>query len=602
MRAAWRAGGQADAAQGGRQAQGLGVGGAVGSGAAARRCRRRVSMLHPSALQSPAPGSASPFLIALEVRAAAAGGPGPSAASIASRGGSPAPADGRSQATALRQQRVSTAARLQALIARANRIASATTTSSGRGSAASSCSGATGGGGRRPASALQQRRAPVLTEAQRAASAMAMRQQLRSAAQHGAVAAAGGRPAPQAGSRLGRPPGNHAQPAATASLRTGSRAAASVDPPAAPTPRAAAAAADRRAPLPRPSSAAAGQAPTRQLPALPASRPPSRMQQYGGSQPHSSSRAVTPERGPSGQAFQGQLSAQALPPTRPCSAAPRVPLLHSTSLGSSGSAAQRAEADASELFAVMLEAHRHCLQQQQQPAAAAEPQERLRHQLEQACSAAELQAAACDIAAWLAPQLHPRAAELLHQLVAALRASSSSSSSGGGEGGQRPLAGHASGASSALAPAMPSGSLRLHQLFQQCGQLRGEKAALERLNAELSSQVRQADPAASSLAVAPALQCMQQLEGPCWRGWAPAAQAAARRPPSAAFGLCRHAPLHLAPIVLQVAAYQEQLAGLHLRVDNLLRERQRLQEEAAEQVRGRAPRGLRRVRGGVGVG
>lgn len=43
---------------------------------------------------------------------------------------------------------------------------------------------------------------------------------------------------------------------------------------------------------------------------------------------------------------------------------------------------------------------------------------------------------------------------------------------------------------------------------------------------------------------------------------------------------------------MQVAAYQEQLAGLHLRVDNLRRERQRLQEEAAEQVRRRAAQGL----------
>lgn len=36
----------------------------------------------------------------------------------------------------------------------------------------------------------------------------------------------------------------------------------------------------------------------------------------------------------------------------------------------------------------------------------------------------------------------------------------------------------------------------------------------------------------------------------------------------------------------QVAAYQDQLASLHLRVDNLLHERRRLQEEAAEQARG----------------
>ena len=38
-----------------------------------------------------------------------------------------------------------------------------------------------------------------------------------------------------------------------------------------------------------------------------------------------------------------------------------------------------------------------------------------------------------------------------------------------------------------------------------------------------------------------------------------------------------------APTV-QVQAYQQQLAALHLRVDNLLLERQRLQEEAAEQA------------------
>ena len=49
-------------------------------------------------------------------------------------------------------------------------------------------------------------------------------------------------------------------------------------------------------------------------------------------------------------------------------------------------------------------------------------------------------------------------------------------------------------------------------------------------------------------------------------------------------GPCLSRTLPPAAPPTQVQAYQQQLAALHLRVDNLLLERQRLQEEAAEQA------------------
>ena len=119
-----------------------------------------------------------------------------------------------------------------------------------------------------------------------------------------------------------------------------------------------------------------------------------------------------------------------------------------------------------------------------------------------AAAGPELHAAAGATVTWLAAQLQaPAAAALLHQLVEALQ-----------------------GSAGALATALPSlaaDGLRPDQMCLQCGQLRGQQAALQRLLEEASGQVQ---------------------------------------------------------------GYQAQLTQLHLRIDNLLLDRRRLKEEAAEQV------------------
>lgn len=154
------------------------------------------------------------------------------------------------------------------------------------------------------------------------------------------------------------------------------------------------------------------------------------------------------------------------------------------SLGSGTGGAAKAAADAAELFAVTREACSHPTPPQQ-PAADQQVLQ-LTQQLAQARDPGELQAAASSAAAWLAQQGPHPAAQLLVQLVAALQGGSSGTD---GAQQQQPST-HTSGtASPALVVVVLGGSLRPHQLFQQCGQLRGEKAALERLNAELSSQV-----------------------------------------------------------------------------------------------------------------
>ena len=455
-------------------------------------------------LQSPAPRSASPFLMALEGRAAAGRPPAaaPATAAAAPHSSSMHDAGGRTglgtQAAARRQHQVSTAARLQALIARANRVASG---SSGDRGASSSTPA------RRPASALQQRRPPVLTEGQRAASAMALREQLHAEERrHGAGTAApsANHAQQRAGSRLGRLPGVPLPQAAASAKLRGGTAAAAVSPAAAgvvAAPRAGPGVAEGRlTPPPRPSSAAAPRQPAaaQQLPALALGRPPSRMQHYKATPQHRNTPAPAPG-GASSQSLQQQQQQrqQAMAPLRPLSAAPKavaVPLRRSMSLGSSGCSSSdsgTAAADVAELLAVTREAASHSLAQQQ--AATVEQQAlQLAQQLAQACEPAELQAAANSATSWLAAQLPQPAAQLLTQLAAALLAACSSSSSAAGGSPPQPAVRPSGPTTPGLPASALAGSLRPHQLFQQCGQLRGEKAALERLNGELSSQVGRA--------------------------------------------------------------------------------------------------------------
>ena len=393
--------------------------------------------------------SPSPYLAALESRLGAV-----EAGSLA--------ADRGGRASALGQHRAATAARLQALIARAHHVAtggrSGTTRSSGSSSSSvagqSSGSGGSSGGGaasRRSASALDHRRpaARPVTEQQRAASAMAMREQLHREA--GAHAAGRGRAVQQrAPSVLGR----HAP-----------------EPSAAPPAMAAAAAAGQRGTASRQLAPAAQ--PPSQLPTL--QRPPSRLHNRCPSPSVSAAGDSPPAADVPSQAR------QALPPVRPSSAAhgsAKPPLIRSLSLCSGkssmvGRAAAVAAADAAALFAAT--------QAVRQLASAAEGEReaaRLGQALAQAPAGSERQAAVEAAAGWLAAQLPAPAAALLQQLVAALLAGA-----GGGSGSS----GAAPGSSSSP---LLAGSQRPHQLFSQCNQLRGEKAALERLNADLSEQVR----------------------------------------------------------------------------------------------------------------
>ena len=319
-------------------------------------------------------------------------------------------------------------------------------------------------------------------------------------------------------------------------------------------------------PPPRPSSPALHQ----QLPALPIGRPPSRLQHYpadgrlpapwhqaeaaagegAGAQP----RPATEQQAQA----QAQAQGQSPPQARGLSAGRAVLRSKSMCVNSFGgassaaaAAAATAAADAAALYAITSEARQQQQQQQQQQqaeAAAAQQAPQLKDRLARAAAGAELQAAAEGAAAWLAQQLSARAADLLHQLAAVLGISAlgarapagdaaghepsagCAAGSSGGEGGEgaAPAAAKAAAAAAAAAAGAPGAApataaaaagQRPHQLFQQCSQLRGEKASLERLNGELSAQVR---------------------------------------------------------------AHQGQLASLHLRLDNLLLERQRMQEEAAE--------------------
>lgn len=186
-------------------------------------------------------------------------------------------------------------------------------------------------------------------------------------------------------------------------------------------------------------------------------------------------------------------------PARPLCAGPRAAaasLRRSISLGSgaSGSGLDSATADGAQLCAVTQEACSHSTAQLQPPAAAEQRATQLAQQLAQVSEPAELQAAASSATSWLAQQLPLPAAQLLMQLVAALQASSSggSGTAAGPQQQQQQLQPPAQAIATpapALAAPVLAGSLRPHQLFHQCGQLRGEKAALERLNGELSSQV-----------------------------------------------------------------------------------------------------------------
>ena len=507
MSNARRSGGQSSLSQGGRQ-----VGGAQRGGPAGRRRARLppgglMTLLSSGSiitLQSPAPRSASPFLMALEGRAAAGRPPAaaPATAAAALHSSSMHDAGCRTQAAARRHHQVSTAARLQALIARANRIASGS--SGDRGVSGSAPA-------RRPASALQQRRPPVLTDGQRAASAMALREQLHAEErQHGAGTAAPSTNHAQqrAGSRLGRLPRVPLpQAAASAKLRSGTTFAAVV--PAAAgvvaAPRAGPGVAEGRlTPPPRPGSAAASRQPPapQQLPALALGRPPSRMQHYNATPQHRNTPATAPSSGASSQTLQQQQQQQqrrqqqqAMASLRPPSAAPKavaVPLRRSVSLGSGGgsSASGTAAADVAELLAVTREACSHSVVHQR--AAALEQQAlQLVQQLAQACEPGELQAAADSATSWLAAQLPQPAAQLLTQLAAVLLAAGSSSSAAAGSPPQ-PAVRPSGPATPGLPSSALAGSLRPHLLFQQCVQLRAEKAALERLNGELSSQVGRA--------------------------------------------------------------------------------------------------------------
>ena len=110
--------------------------------------------------------------------------------------------------------------------------------------------------------------------------------------------------------------------------------------------------------------------------------------------------------------------------------------------------------------------------------------DQLGQQLTQGAAGPELQVAAESAAAWLAQQLQPPAAELLCQLVAVTLAAGTTATSTSSSGCP---AANTAAAAGVVQPA--GGSQRPHQLFQQCNLLRGEKAALERLNSDLRSQV-----------------------------------------------------------------------------------------------------------------
>lgn len=344
---------------------------------------------------------------------------------------------------------------------------------------------------RRAASALLHRRPDqeqVGAERQRAASATAMREQLRREARHEGGQRAAAAPGPAAPTAASHAPaaGGGRQP--WAGSRAGSRLGANKPWPPPPPPA---------APRARPGSAAVWAlgvrpppAAPQQLPALHEGRPPSRMERYAGERDRSAQLAAGAEPKAARRGSAGTVP-QALPPVRPFSAKPAP--AGSGCLGSSRGAAvspagqSAAQADIAALFAVAREAHGEAPQaprQHQDAEGTAEQQAtQLQQRLVGVTDGPERQAAAEDTAAWIAGQLQSHAADLFRNLLTALAAGASAT--GASAGGDAAPAGSASAPPSATLP----GSQRPHQLFQQCSQLRGEKAALERLNADLSSQV-----------------------------------------------------------------------------------------------------------------
>jgi hypothetical protein len=159
--------------------------------------------------------------------------------------------------------------------------------------------------------------------------------------------------------------------------------------------------------------------------------------------------------------------------------------------------------------------------QPQQRLAVSQQAAQLRDKLRQGLATPELQDAAASAAAWLGQQVPAPAAELLQQLIAALGTlgQTGASKSRSCSAAVGPNAAVDTAVGTPAAPA-PGADERVSHLRQQCSSLEQEKAQLAQRNAELNAQV---------------------------------------------------------------SAQQDQLASLHLRLDNLLLERQRLREDAAEQ-------------------
>ncbi|KAL4857455.1 hypothetical protein ACK3TF_002324 [Chlorella vulgaris] len=157
----------------------------------------------------------------------------------------------------------------------------------------------------------------------------------------------------------------------------------------------------------------------------------------------------------------------------------------------------------------------------QQRLAVSQQAAQLRDKLRQGLATPELQDAAASAAAWLGQQVPAPAAELLQQLMAALGTlgQTGASESRSCSSAVGPNAAADTAVGTPAAPA-PGAVERVSHLRQQCSSLGQEKAQLAHRNAEL---------------------------------------------------------------IAQVSAQQDQLASLHLRLDNLLLERQRLREDAAEQ-------------------
>lgn len=481
-------------------------------------CTKPILLHRFMKMQTEVPRCASPYLSALENR-----GTCNPAVTVPMRGSvPPSPA----AHAALGQRSAATAARLQVLITRANNV----TSTAGRLASAGSPGGANGHPVRRPASAIQQHRRPARMEQQRSASAMALRAQAHAAApipvqaasnqqqQHmqgipscgqpaappgqAAAGSAASLPKPErAGSRLGRLP--------TAGL-AGEQAAGGITP-----------LLSQQALLgPRPGSdgllgARHPASPAQQHAALPpllaaeeASRPPSRLQHYGAARASAGSTA-------------GRRRPQ-LPPVRPFSAS-RPTAAKSTPFCSPSAKVGLASGGAVPAGATTLFDYgkgMHC-----QATAAAVVAAAGGGAAANACGAATGLAASssaawpcccCNSAAcggsqaaaddsqlepglreaaenadtWLASlPPHPTASQL-RQLVEKLLSSSSSQV-------RQPCGAAAVAAEVAAAgvdqqhnnSGVLASSQRVQQLFQQCTALRGEKAALERLNQDLSRQV-----------------------------------------------------------------------------------------------------------------